>query len=100
MQVTVDDDFEEALKFFTKEVAKDGVLKEWRLKSAFESNRERRRRKEHMATRRIGELVPEEKSGPGRGKESVRTSDGLSIPRQRLSEFRNWTTTVKCSSNT
>ncbi len=41
-----------------------------------------------IAARRIGELIPPEKSGPGRGKESLRQTDGLSVPRQRLSEFR------------
>jgi len=40
-----------------------------------------------LAARRIGELVPAEKSGPGRGKKSVRTADGFP-DRQRLSEFR------------
>ena len=45
-------DFEVGLKVFTKQVSKDGILKEWKVKSAFESNRERRRRKEHMAALR------------------------------------------------
>jgi len=52
VEIIVNGNFEESLKFFNKLISKDGVLKEFKIKSFFESNRQRQRRKHFAALRR------------------------------------------------
>jgi len=53
MQVEVGRDFEYALQTFTKRVLASGLLKEFKLRSAFESKRQRRIRKAIASRKRF-----------------------------------------------
>jgi small subunit ribosomal protein S21 len=53
MQVVVYNDFEGALKTFSKQFKNSGLLKELKLKESFESKSERRKRKDREAVRRM-----------------------------------------------
>ena len=53
MQIEVHGDIERALFHFKRKIAQDGILREFRLKTFYETRGQRRARKDRMALKRL-----------------------------------------------